>query len=172
MPTWDYATPGFYLVTICTRYRLPWLGRLSRDGVQLSDAGRIVLHEWKMTPSIRTWVAIDLVVVMPDHCHALVEITERVAGQGREAGWRRGVLGSVVNGVKATCTRRIRAEAHADFAWQPRFHDVIIRSDDHLARARQYVIDNPVRGWQRQVVLRGWDARQGVPNQPRITGDR
>jgi REP element-mobilizing transposase RayT len=138
--------------------------------VQLSHSGSIVLDEWNGTPAIRSWVAIDSAVVMPNHCHVLVEITERVADEGRGPGWRRGVLGSVVNGVKAACTRRIRSEAHADFAWQPRFHDVIIRSEDHVARARQYIIDNPVRAYERMVLLRGGDARQGVPNKPQRTG--
>jgi len=30
-----------------------------------------------------------------------------------------------------------------EFTWQSRFHDRIIHNEDHLARARQYIINNP-----------------------------
>ena len=33
------------------------------------------------------------------------------------------------------------------FAWQPHFHDHIIRSDEDLNRIREYIINNPVN-WQ------------------------
>ncbi|MEO1095788.1 MAG: hypothetical protein AAFX01_12910 [Cyanobacteria bacterium J06638_28] len=31
-PTWDYATPAAYFVTICTRDRHPYFGHLSHLG--------------------------------------------------------------------------------------------------------------------------------------------
>jgi REP element-mobilizing transposase RayT len=35
-----------------------------------------------------------------------------------------------------------------DFAWQPRFHDRIIRDENELNRIRNYIIKNPEM-WQR-----------------------
>ena len=35
-----------------------------------------------------------------------------------------------------------------DFAWQPKFHDHIIRSEEELKRIRQYIVNNPAN-WLR-----------------------
>jgi hypothetical protein len=42
-------------------------------------------------------------------------------------------------------TRRVRAAGYADFAWQTRFYDVIIRDEAMLERVRHYVAENPRR---------------------------
>jgi len=36
-----------------------------------------------------------------------------------------------------------------DFAWQPRFHDHIIRDENELNKIRQYIMDNPVN-WKKE----------------------
>lgn len=33
------------------------------------------------------------------------------------------------------------------FAWQPNYHDHIIRDEDELNRIRQYIVDNPLQ-WE------------------------
>jgi len=35
-----------------------------------------------------------------------------------------------------------------DFAWQPRFHDRIIRNENELNRIREYIVKNPEM-WER-----------------------
>jgi len=49
--------------------------------------------------------------------------------------------------MKASASRRIRAlgGGHADFAWQPGFHDRAIRSDEDLQALARYVVANPLR---------------------------
>ena len=56
-----------------------------------------------------------------------------------------GDLGSIVNQFKGACTRRIRTGGASDFAWQPRFHDVVIRDARHLDNVRRYIEANPSR---------------------------
>jgi len=53
-------------------------------------------------------------------------------------------LGSIIGQFKSACTRRIWAAGFPDFAWQPRFYDHIIRSQDSLAKIRDYIIHNPL----------------------------
>ena len=57
--------------------------------------------------------------------------------------WRPGVLGSDVGQIKGASTKRIRACIDPAFAWQTRFHDVIIRDARHHEAARRYVVQNP-----------------------------
>jgi hypothetical protein len=56
-------------------------------------------------------------------------------------------LGAVVGQFKGEATKRIRSHLRQpDFAWQPRFHDVILRTPADLERVRAYIRDNP-KNW-------------------------
>ena len=158
LPGFDYRR-GVFFVTVVTAGREPWFGRLENGGVVLSPAGRVVAQEWERTGKVRSDATADALVVMPDHVHGILAL--RTGGGGhRDAGeeetphrgvstggpeaWRPGVLGAVVGRWKSECTRRIRTR-HPAFAWQPRFHGRIIRSDRHLEQARRYIAENPMR---------------------------
>ena len=41
---WDYGTPGYYFVTVCTQNRVPWFGKVIEDQMVLSPTGRIVVQ--------------------------------------------------------------------------------------------------------------------------------
>ncbi|MGB3544851.1 transposase [Rubrivirga sp.] len=154
LPSFDYGV-GVFFVTIATRGRAPWFGVLEGGQVAPSWAGRVVLEEWERTGTLRPAVTPDAFIAMPDHVHGILSISAEPAGDvetprrgvtgERGASWRSGVLGAVIGRFKAQCTRRIR-ERHPDFAWQPRFWDVVIRDERHLEAARRYVLENPTRG--------------------------
>lgn len=57
--------------------------------------------------------------------------------------WQSGSLGSIMQQFKRACTKRIREIGHADFAWQPRFHDRIIGDTHALESTRLYIRKNP-----------------------------
>ena len=59
-----------------------------------------------------------------------------------------GSIGSIIGQYKSTCTKQIAKMEYADFAWQPRFHDRIIRNTDELEAIRTYIRDNPKRWGQ------------------------
>lgn len=51
-------------------------------------------------------------------------------------------LASIIRGFKSAVTVNAR-KIHADFAWQPRFHDHIIRNDESFHRISNYILTNP-----------------------------
>ncbi|MEM6398055.1 MAG: hypothetical protein AAF741_17020 [Bacteroidota bacterium] len=51
-------------------------------------------------------------------------------------------LGSIVRGYKIGVTKGAR-EIDPSFAWQPRFHDIIIRDVDAYVNIAKYIKDNP-----------------------------
>lgn len=159
LQTWDYASPGRYYVTICTKNRIPWFGDVVGGVMRLSGIGRIVDDEWNKTPRIRSNISLDAYVVMPDHFHGIIEIHStgvETPCQGVSTGikkWQPGCLGSIINHFKRACTVRIRDMHHPNFAWQPRFYDHVIRSDEDLCRIREYIKNNPLM-WH----LKGKDA--------------
>ncbi len=60
----------------------------------------------------------------------------------------RGSLGIIINQYKGAVTRWARQNGHAGFAWQPRFHDRIIRDAAGRDRIRWYIERNPAQ-WAR-----------------------
>ena len=143
-PRWgsyDYSRPGAYFVTTITRDRNPIFGVPTRTGILLTDAGHIVHESWLMVPERFPGVYVDVFVVMPDHVHAIIF---RVQTHCRSSN-----LSQVVGGTKQRATRAIACLAHPCHTpiWQRSFHDRIIRNQDGLIRARNYVNTNPARAW-------------------------
>ena len=57
---------------------------------------------------------------------------------------KRGSLSSVIRSYKSAVSQQAR-EIHADFAWQTRFHDHIIRDESEYWKIREYILNNPKR---------------------------
>ena len=57
---------------------------------------------------------------------------------------RQSLLGFVIRGFKSATTKFANTN-HTTFAWQPRFHDRIIRSQDEMNRIAEYIENNPAR---------------------------
>ena len=68
---------------------------------------------------------------------------------GAEAPPARTTLATVVGSYKSAVTRAVRS-TDSTFAWQPRFHDHVIRTDHALSRIRAYIHANPVT-WNQDV---------------------
>ena len=76
----DYSSPGYYFVTICTENRVKCFGEV-KDGVMvLNDIGKIVENFLKQIPFHYDGVVLDEFVVMPNHIHMVIEIENSDAG--------------------------------------------------------------------------------------------
>jgi REP element-mobilizing transposase RayT len=138
---YDYASAGFYFVTVCIQNRLPLLGRIVSGRMDRSPAGDLVARCWEEAGERYPGVGIDTLMVMPDHCHAIVSL----AGDGAS-------LSDVIHHVKARSTAqyalRVRDSGWAPFPstlWQKGFYDHVIRSEKELNEKREYSLQNPLR---------------------------
>jgi REP element-mobilizing transposase RayT len=52
-------------------------------------------------------------------------------------------LSAIIRGFKGATTKNIHAVGFAEFKWQSRFYDHIIRDEMELNRIRKYIINNP-----------------------------
>jgi REP element-mobilizing transposase RayT len=161
LPHWDYGQAGLYYVTICTKNRDHFFGTVMDHDMHLSPVGEIVAEEWVNTGVIRPNIELDTWIIMPNHLHLIVVITHKIESSPVETPrrgvstntsaayekWAANTLGSIIGQFKGKCTKRIHAEGYRDFAWQARFYDRIIRTEESLNKARQYIIDNPAK-WQ------------------------
>lgn len=154
----DYSVNGAYFITICTKNREPFFGEIVNRNMVLSDMGKIVVEEWIKTSDIRKNVELGEWVVMPDHFHAIVIIrncaqthcveTHCNASLPNKFGPQSRNIPSIIRGFKGSVVRRIRATGFLGFAWQPRFHDWIIRDEGGFQRVSEYIFANP-QNWKR-----------------------
>jgi putative transposase len=54
-------------------------------------------------------------------------------------------VGDMVRAFKAVATRMLRQAQYPSFAWQRNYYEHIIRSEDDLARIREYIANNPLQ---------------------------
>jgi putative transposase len=143
---WDYRGAGVYCVTICTQNRIPWLGRVVNDRVELSDIGRIVEREWQRVPRARPSLTLDEWIIMPDHLHGIL-VFGHVPGDGERGVGRLTAhsLGAVVGHFKSGVTKHVWGKGYRDFAWQERYFDQIVRDERSLHELRLYIRNNPLR---------------------------
>jgi len=151
LPGWDYSSPGTYFVTICTKKHWCYFDQVIDGKMQLNRLGQIVKEEILKTERVRNNVLVDSWVIMPNHVHLIINITgsnhvetpRRGVSTNKIKQWKPGSLGVIINQIKGACTRRIRKSLNPYFAWQPRFYDHIIRTEQDLENLRLYMQTNP-----------------------------
>ena len=146
---YDYSQGGVYFVTICT-YRFKHLfGQVVAGNVQLNHLGRLVKEEWLKTATVRPTVDVDLFVVMPNHLHGLLFISDSqvVRAPAGGATIRANSLGSIIAQVKSVVTKRSRSLTNPPTVpiWKRHYYDYKERSERALKRIRQYIIAKPSR---------------------------
>jgi len=167
---YDYSRPGAYFVTVCAHGRECRLGEIAGGEVRLNDAGEMVQRTWEELPSKYPGVEIDSFVVMPNHVHGIIVLTDPVGagprarpacpglparpveGRPRGASPTRFSLADVVHRFKSLTTARYRSGV-ARLGWPPfparlwqrNYYDRIIRGEEELAKIREYIAANPVQ---------------------------
>lgn len=145
----DYSREGLYFITICCKNREHLFGEIIDGEMILNDIGEIANDEWMKTTTIRGNVILHNFVVMPNHFHAIVEITNRGNDNDDIYDNRRGVLhtplrspsqtlGAIVRGYKSAVLKM------AGFSvWQRNYHEHIIRNEKAYIRIGEYIKNNP-----------------------------
>ena len=154
---YDYSRAGAFFVTI-SAYRGQFLfGEIEDGKMHLSAIGEIVQSEWLRSEAIRRNVVLDEYVIMPNHVHGIIMLTEmagdvratRRVAPTRPRGPLPGSIGAIIGQVKSICTRRINEMRKTPGAhvWQRNYYEHVLRNDDELDRARQYISNNPMQ-WE------------------------
>jgi putative transposase len=73
---YDYGQAGAYFVTICARHRECLFGDIGQGKIVLNPFGKIVEEEWHRTKQMRQGVDLDFFIVMPNHIHGIIFLTE------------------------------------------------------------------------------------------------
>lgn len=152
---YDYRSPGSYFITICTHFRqLLFVA---------PDVIAVIEGIWASIPEHFANVKSDIFVVMPNHVHGIIVITDSVVPQhAADASSRvpQGSVSAIVRSFKSAVTRELRLRGLAEGpVWQQNYWDRVIRNDEELARIRQYIAFNPITwGFDNENPLRNADA--------------
>ena len=115
---------GAYFVTIITWQREILFGDVVEGKMMLNEFGEIVCDEWERTAIVRPNVELGEYIVMPNHFHGILIITNdgNTVGATRRVAptLQSGSLGAVIGQFKSVVTKRINGLRHIAGApvWQ------------------------------------------------------
>ncbi len=134
---YDYSIPGAYFVTLVTRNMRCLFGEIIDGTMHLNNFGEITQSIWRQLPD-SFHVELDEFIVMPNHIHGMIWISDRNMGEASangeigvsiptkadasplqpSNGTQKGSLGAVIQNFKSISTRKIhqclgRGEAFA-----------------------------------------------------------
>ncbi len=138
--------------------------------MRLNRYGEIVQGEWLLTAQLRPNVVLDAWVVMPNHFHGIILITNDRWGTTRRAPTKEnfqsgtarcaptieqfgkpvaGSLPTIVRAFKSAVTKRVNdlRKTPGAAVWQRNYYEHVIRNEDSLQKIREYIVNNPVR-WE------------------------
>ena len=157
LPGYDYTQPGAYYITICTYERQCWFGDIDNGKMQKNYLGYIAHIFWQALPRRFPHIELDVFVVMPNHLHGILIITDEgyqalPKNRPRKEQFGKPVPGSiptVVRSFKSAVTRRINLMRRTKTPpiWQGNYYESIVRVETGLDAIRQYIINNPLQ-WE------------------------
>ncbi len=156
LQNWDYGWNAPYFVTICTQNRECYFGDIVDGTMQLSEIGHMAEKYWYEIPEHFPYVELGVFVVMPNHVHGIIIIDKPDDGRdnptpkkpGGITGDKNPMLHENVSRIVRWYKGRTSFECrkfHADFTWQTRFHDHIIRNNESFEKIQSYIIENPLK---------------------------
>jgi REP element-mobilizing transposase RayT len=148
---YDYSQPGEYFLTICTNNHECIFGNIIHEEMKLSTEGTIAQRCWEEIPKHFSNVQLDEYIIMPNHIHGILILTESMVGTRHAVSLReqfaKPIIGSVptiVRSFKSAATKRIHEIRNTPSlpVWQGRFFERIIRNDKELYNIREYIFNN------------------------------
>jgi len=119
LSNYDYASEGYYFVTICTFNKEPNIGLYSET------VEKILLSLPAQIPGLR----MDYYSLLPTHLHVIFVLTQRTM-----------TLGQVIRYLKALVSKKTGKKNF----WQRNYYEHVIRNETALLRIREYVQNNPL----------------------------
>jgi REP element-mobilizing transposase RayT len=150
---YDYSSPGEYFVTICTHNHGCIFGEIEEEMMRLSPEGEIVKKCWEEISKYSQNVELDEFVIMPNHIHGIIVLTEPVGAIHEspppltQQQRRKMILSKIIGRFKMTSAKGINLlrNTSGKSVWQRNYYEHIIRSDKDLNNIMDYIINNPAK---------------------------
>jgi putative transposase len=141
-------------VTVCVKGRKCALSNIREEEANLTPEGEFVLQVWQDLPAHYTHIELDEFVIMPNHVHWIIWITEDdhpTVGAGLKPAPTKEVnrhgLPEIVRDFRTFSARRINEHRQTTGTpfWQRGYHDHVIRDEADLHQHRHYIRQNPLK---------------------------
>ena len=132
----DYSQPGAYFVTIVTQERKKLFGEVVDGEMILNEVGLMVKEVWEVIPDHSPNVELGVFVVMPNHVHGIINISDLLATRASplprvSKGPIPGSIGAIIGSFKSATSKRIRGldNNHRKRLWQRNYYEHVIRNE-------------------------------------------
>ena len=154
---WIEYNEGMYFITICTKSKKHFFGQIINDVICLSQIGKYLDYVINETPKHQSYIEILQYVIMPNHLHLLVEVHSPSTDTAcrvptLEERMTKGIaknrlplLSTFVGSIKSAVTKYAH-KINDEFAWQPRYHDHVIRNINDYNNISTYIKNN-ISNW-------------------------
>ena len=143
----DYATPGAYFITVCTKNREKLLWQsvgadiIRPPMVPLSVIGTILEQGILQIETHYENVVVEKYCIMPDHLHLILQIKSCIDGRMISAPTVSTIIGSMKRWVSRQVGKSI---------WQKSFYEHVIRNQQDYDAAWEYIQNNPLKYAQKK----------------------
>jgi len=124
----DYSSPNYYFITVCTGDRRHLFG----EARKLNRFGEIALEAIQRIPDHFPQVTVEKAVVMPNHVHMILALQDKGSD-----------ISTIVGQYKSYVSRCIRQIQSMERIWQTSFHDHVIRNKQSYEKIWLYIHANP-----------------------------
>jgi putative transposase len=147
---YDYTQPGAYFITVCAHERACLFGDIADGEMRLNEYGRVATECWNDLPKHYSHIELDAFVVMPNHVHGIIVLTDVVVGAGlRPAPTtpKHHGLPEIVRAFKSFSARRINEGRNTSGipVWQRNYYEHVVRGESELNTIRHYIVNNSLR---------------------------
>jgi REP element-mobilizing transposase RayT len=155
LKTHEYLGNGYYFITIVTKCRVNYFGKIKNNKMILNKRGRIAKQDWKEIPLHFDNVYLDEFMIMPNHLHGILiiknhlnlifnkKIRQRSNDYFSKISPYSGSISTIIRSFKSVVSKMIH-EFDQNFKWQYSFNDEIIRNKYMLENIRNYIRANPL----------------------------
>ena len=161
---WDYGSDAAYFITICTKNREHYFGKIENGKMCLSHVGILADVFWHEIKNHSKNVELDSFVVMPNHIHGILILdgnnndgnavetthalslqqqqslqpTNETIGQNRFQNQGKNTVSSIIGSYKSAISKHANRMGLI-IDWQSRFYEHIIRDDAEYSRIAEYI---------------------------------
>jgi len=156
---YDYSQAGAYFVTVCAQDRTRLFGNILDGEMRLNDFGGMVADSWEWLERQYEYVKLDEWMIMPNHIHGIIVISDDGRGGSRTAPTgKRKPIGRLIGAFKTVSTKRINElrGTSGTTVWQRNYFERVIRNDNEMHHLREYIVNNPAQ----------WDLDRENPGNP------
>ena len=156
---WDYSMPWWYFITTNTKNRIHWFGDVMEGKMVLNNLGLSAKQSWVDIPNHYPFVELDSFVIMPNHIHGIIIISEKSIVRKDVVNVDEGhaphlqsseelnyhTLSNIVGSFKSGVAKLAHSNGYKGFSWQRSFYDRIIRNEKELYNIQKYILQNPLK---------------------------